>query len=400
MDRRDVSTRLANLLAGTDAGQFRLDIDDLLVDVLERLRGILNADTAAVLLYEPATDELVARAARGLEEEVRQGVRVPVGEGFAGRIAALRQPVRLDRVDETTVANPILWEKGIQRMLGVPLTVGGALLGVVHVGRVAARDFTDDDVELLQLAAERITVAVQSRRYAVEAAAASLLERGLLPTRLPRVPGLEFAARYVATENRAIGGDWYDTFRLPDGAVWVVTGDVAGHGLNAAVVMGRVRSALRAYALLGEGPARVLTLTDRKVEHFEIGAMITVVGARAYPPYSEWTISSAGHLPPVLSVPGAPAVLAPVPACPPLGTVPNVTRTEVRLDLPPGGLLVLYTDGLVERRDTEIDTGLERLRGAVRPDHPETVVREVMKQLVGAEAPTDDIALLAVRRSP
>ncbi|HEY7008611.1 MAG TPA: SpoIIE family protein phosphatase, partial [Jatrophihabitantaceae bacterium] len=82
-----------------------------------------------------------------------------------------------------------------------------------------------------------------------------------------------------------------------------------------------------------------------------------------------------------------------------LGTVPNVARDEVRLEVPPGGLLVLYTDGLVERRDTGIDTGLKRLRGAVRADHPETVAREVMKQLVGAEIPTDDIALIAVRRS-
>lgn len=399
MDRRDVSTRLANLLAVTDVGLFRPDIDDLLVEVLERLRGILDADTAAVLLHEPGTDELVARAARGLEEEVRQGVRVPIGVGFAGRIAALRQPVRLNRVDATTVANPILWEKGIQRMLGVPLGGGQTLVGVLHVGRLATRDFTVDDVELLQIAAERITAAVQSRRYAVEAAAASLLERGLLPTRLPRVPGLEFAARYVATERRAIGGDWYDAFRLPDGAVWVVTGDVAGHGLNAAVVMGRVRSALRAYALLGEGPARVLTLTDRKVEHFEIGAMITVVCARAYPPYAEWQISSAGHLPPVLAVPGAESVVVPVSPYPPLGTVPNVAREEVRLEMPPGGLLVLYTDGLVERRDAEIDAGLERLRGAVRADHPETVSREIMKQLVGADVPLDDIALLAVRRA-
>src|SRR6478672_9387279 len=146
-----------------------MDIDELLSEVLERLRGILDADTAAVLLHEVGTNDLVARAARGLEEEVRQGVRVPIGVGFAGRIAALRQPVRLDHVDETTVSNPILWEKGIQRMLGVPLMGGEAFLGVLHVGRLAEHDFTDADEELLQIAAERIAAAVQSRRYAVEA---------------------------------------------------------------------------------------------------------------------------------------------------------------------------------------------------------------------------------------
>ena len=108
MAAENISPRLANLLAVTDAGLTGLDIDELLFEVLERLRGILDADTAAVLLHAEGADDLVARAARGLEEEVRQGVRVPIGVGFAGRIAARRQPVRLERVDETTVANPIL----------------------------------------------------------------------------------------------------------------------------------------------------------------------------------------------------------------------------------------------------------------------------------------------------
>ena len=396
----NVSPRLANLLAVTDAGLTGMDIDELLSEVLERLRGILDADTAAVLLADEGTNELVARAARGLEEEVRQGVRVPIGVGFAGRIAASRQPVRLHRVDETTVANPILWGKGIQRMLGVPLTLGGTLLGVVHVGRLAPRDFTVDDEELLQVAAERVAAAIRTRQYAVEAAAAGMLERSLLPVRLPNVRGLQLAARYVPAENRAIGGDWYDAFVLPDGALWVITGDVAGHGLHAAIVMGRVKSALRAYALLGDGPARVLELTDRKVEHFEIGAMVTIVCGRAYPPFAEWTICSAGHLPPVVATREAPTTLAAVRPGPPLGTVGIVPREDAHLELPPGGLLLLYTDGLVERRDEAIGAGLARLRDAVRAAHPETVSREVMQHLVGSDTPLDDIALLVLRRDP
>jgi phosphoserine phosphatase RsbU/P len=396
----NVSPRLANLLAVTDAGLTGMDIDELLSEVLERLRGILDADTAAVLLHEVGTNELVARAARGLEEEVRQGVRVPIGVGFAGRIAASRQPVRLHQVDETTVANPILWEKGIQRMLGVPLTLDARLLGVLHVGRLGPRDFTLDDEELLQVAAERVAATIRTRQYAVEAAAAGMLERSLLPVRLPDVPGLQLAARYVPAENRAIGGDWYDAFLLPDGALWVITGDVAGHGLHAAVVMGRVKSALRAYALLGDGPAHVLELTDRKVEHFEIGTMVTIVCARAYPPFADWTICSAGHLPPVAAAPAVPTMLAGVRPGPPLGTVRRALREEAHLELPPGGLLLLYTDGLVERRDEAIDAGLERLRDAVRAAHPEVVSREVMQHLVGSDTPLDDIALLVLRRDP
>ena len=104
----------------------------------------------------------------------------------------------------------------------------------------------------------------------LERAAAALLERSLLPTKLPNVPGLEFATRYVAAEDRAVGGDWYHLFTVPSGALWIVVGDVTGHGLHAAVVMGRIRSALRAYALIEPSPHRVLDLVDRKVEHFEI----------------------------------------------------------------------------------------------------------------------------------
>src|SRR4029077_12295293 len=104
------------------------------VELLARVQDILAADTAAVLLVDESRRYLVARAARGIEEEVRQGVRVPFGTGFAGQIASTLEPRRLDRVDATTVTNPILWEKGIRVMLGVPLLSGGRVLGVLHVG--------------------------------------------------------------------------------------------------------------------------------------------------------------------------------------------------------------------------------------------------------------------------
>ena len=229
----------------------------MLVKLLDRVRAALLTDTAAVLLREPGSDHLVARAACGLEEEVRQGVRIALGHGFAGTIAARRQPVRLARVDATTVANPILWETGIQVMLGVPLLSGADVIGVLHVGRLRAEPFTDDDVEVLQVAAERVASAIVTMRLALNTAAAGLLERGLQPTRLPALDGVQLAARYVPAEGRAVGGDWYDAFTLPSGELWLVTGDVAGHGLDAAVVMGRVRSAFRSYALLGEAPSEL-----------------------------------------------------------------------------------------------------------------------------------------------
>ena len=398
MARVDEADKLRNLLAVTDTAISRLDVEDLIVEILERLRVILAADTAAVLLRDEDSEDLVARAACGLEEEVRQGVRIPVGVGFAGAIAATRRPMVLDRVDATTVSNPILWEKGIRVMLGVPLWSDDEVIGVLHVGRLREAAFTADETDLLEVAAERVAGAIQTRRLAIETAAAGMLERGLLPTRLPRLPGLEFAARYVPAENRMIGGDWYDAFTLPSGELWLVTGDVAGHGLNAAVVMGRVKSALRAYALVSDGPEHVLELTDRKVQHFEIDTMVTVVCATSKPPYDEFIVCSAGHLPPVLGVPGKESQLLTVPVGPPLGVDAGIKRASTTVTLPAGGVLLLYTDGLVERRDEDLGRGLARLRAAVQPAHPESVCRTVMHSLVG-EAVADDIALLATRRS-
>ena len=132
--------------------------------LLPRIRDILGADTCAVLLLDEDTDELVARAAVGIEEEVEAGVRIPVGGGFAGRVAAGKRPVVLDDIDEADVLNPILREKGIKSMLGVPLLVAGGVIGVLHVGTLHRRRFDADDVDLLQLAADRAAVAIEHAR--------------------------------------------------------------------------------------------------------------------------------------------------------------------------------------------------------------------------------------------
>jgi signal transduction histidine kinase len=146
--------RLRKLELVTEAALTHLALDELFEELLTRTRDILAADTCAVLLLEG--DELVARAAKGLEEEVEQGVRIPLGQGFAGRVAAERRPVIIDDLNHAHVVNPLLREKGIKSMLGAPLIVSDRVLGVIHVGTLRARLFTPDDVELLELAADRI----------------------------------------------------------------------------------------------------------------------------------------------------------------------------------------------------------------------------------------------------
>src|SRR5437764_15210041 len=156
----------------TDAALAHLQLDQLLDALLVRTCQLLDVDTCAILLLDEDTNELVARAALGIEEEVEQGVRIPVGDGFAGRIAAEEGPVILDDVDHADVLNPLLNDKGIKSMLGVPLVVEGAVLGVLHIGSLAYRAFQPDEVELLQLVADRAALAIDhARLYEAERAA-------------------------------------------------------------------------------------------------------------------------------------------------------------------------------------------------------------------------------------
>jgi signal transduction histidine kinase len=161
---RAARQRLEHVQAVTDAALAHLELDELLSVLLPRIRTILEADTCAVLLHDEERHELVARAALGIEEEVEQGVRIPLGAGFAGRIAAERRPVVLNEVDLDHVVNPILIEKGLRSMLGVPLLARDEIVGVLHVGRLVQRTFTDDDVELLQLVAARVALAIERAR--------------------------------------------------------------------------------------------------------------------------------------------------------------------------------------------------------------------------------------------
>jgi sigma-B regulation protein RsbU (phosphoserine phosphatase) len=398
-DPLTLEERLRDIQAITDAALSHLDDRDFLAQLLARTRDILGADTAALLLLDDSSKQLIATAAAGLEEEVRQGVLIPVGQGFAGRIAAEGRPVILDRVDHTTVLNPILWSKGIQSMMGVPLVAGGRVIGVLHVGSLDRREFTSQDTELLQMAADRAAVAVQSMTAQTDRIAATALQRSLLPSALPVVDGATMAARYVPGSG-VVGGDWYDVFSLPTGELCVVIGDVAGSGLHAAVIMGRMRSALRAYALETRDPAEALSRLDRKMQHFEPDALATVLYAVFDRSLDQMHISLAGHFPPVIARPGQPVEVADIPTGLMIGIVPNPPRLVTSVSVPPGTLLCFYTDGLIERPGELIDDGLARLCQAIPAGPPEVACAAVMAALVGSQPSRDDIALLIARRQP
>ncbi len=389
--------RLRRIESVTDAALTHLDVQDLLVELLERVREILDVDTAAVLLLDHATGDLVATAASGIEEEVRQGVRVPMGQGFAGRIAAEVTPVVIEDVDHSDVRNPILRDKGIKTLVGAPLISESNVIGVLHVGSLTPRRFEPSDIELVQLVADRVALAIEARRSNVERAAAGALQRSLIPDRLPTVPGLELAARYLPASAGGVGGDWYDVFTLPSGRVGVVMGDVIGRGLAAAVVMGRLRSALRAYALETSEPGVVLERLDRKLQHFEAGQMTTVLYGVLDAGLTTLQISSAGHPLPMIGT-GSDVATVVAAVDPPLGVDTGLRRRTTTVELGPGAMLALFTDGLVERRGESMEHGLDRLRTALTSGSAEQRCTAAIATMLADADPYDDVALLVLRR--
>ncbi|SDZ35955.1 GAF domain-containing protein [Amycolatopsis xylanica] len=402
MERDHASqTRLRVLEAITDSALRELDLDTLFKVLLSRVQELLTVDTVTVLLTDPAGGHLVARATRGLDEEVLQGVRVPVGAGFAGRVAQRREALQITHVDESTVINPLLWKRGLRAMLGVPMVTGGSLVGVLHIGSLTDRRFSDDEVELLHLIADRLAAGVDAHRARAERAAAALLQESLLPGHLPEIDGWSLAARYVPDAGSGVGGDWYDVFTLPDGRLGLVIGDVVGHGLGAAVVMGRLRSALRAYALEFSDPAVVLGKLDRKASYFEHKTMATVAYAVLDTATGRVDLALAGHPRPVLAIPGRKATFVSGPVDLPIGfDLATTGRHTITVDLPPGALAVFYTDGLVERREEDFDQRMELLRHTVTAMPAEAACAWVMSELVGGRPATDDIGLLTVQRAP
>ena len=371
--------RLEDVQRVTEATLAYLDLDDLLAELLHRVTEILNADTSAVLLVEDDGRTLAARAAKGLEEEVERGFRLPVGRGFAGRVAATRQPVVIPDLDnsQVTVVNPLMREKRVRSLLGVPLIVEGRVIGVLHVGSLAQRDFSEADVQLLQLVADRVALSIERSRLVVQGQIAETLQRSLLPRRLPRLPGLSMAAWYIpAAEEGAVGGDWYDVIELGYRRLGLTIGDVAGHGMAAATYMGQLRSAVRAYALDLESPAEVLTKVARFADE-ERSRMATMIYATIN--LDTWVVewARAGHPYPLLIRPEEPPKFLLDPGGPPIGAGAVAEYDQQRITLGPAETLFFYTDGLIERRGRTLSEGEEALAEAAvaAPDEPELMCR-------------------------
>ena len=232
-----------------------------------------------------------------------------------------------------------------------------------------------------------------------ERGVAETLQHSLLPERLPELPGVQLAARYApGAKGSQVGGDWYDVVPLPGGRVGLVMGDVVGHDLQAAANMGQLRNALRACAADGAAPADVLHRLNHLCISQELGDMASVLYAVLDPVQGVVEVANAGHLPPLLVTEDESRYLESAPS-PPVGVVREATFTGVTWAVPPCGLLLLCTDGLVERRDVALDARLGQLCEVVtaaRAKGLEYLCDEVLAAMQGSEPADDDLALLLV----
>jgi serine phosphatase RsbU (regulator of sigma subunit)/anti-sigma regulatory factor (Ser/Thr protein kinase) len=397
-------SRRSHLLSITDSALGYMSLEEMLSELLERIRGALEVDTAAVLLLDEDRGVLLARAARGLEEEVRQGVQVPLARGFAGRVAAEARPIIID-LDHAEVVNPILRQKGIRSMLGVPLHVEERVIGVMHIGTLVKRDFDEDDVTLLQLAADRAALAIDQARISEQRAVTEIMQRTLLPDALPQIPGLRFSAKYLpAGAGIKVGGDWYDVFQLADGNLAFVIGDVVGRGVLAASVMAEIRTAMRAYMMQGHALTKVVSMLNDLLVAMgrSRGATLSILALD--PEREALEVVTAGHLPPLLIDPGGRARLLEQAHGLPVGVRGGHDYRSSSYPFPTGSRLLLYTDGLIERRHESIDSGLQRLtraaEAAAQCDDSSPLADGVYRALLDETPLEDDVALLAIETMP
>ena len=410
-----------------------LDVDEALPRLVGRLVPAF-ADVATIDLVEgdagtggahggggtgrdvvvTAADPVLAEALRRADELLprRSNPQASVNRVLSGEPYALVTvtPEVLDRAAISPEHRRLYADMDIRQALVVPLVARGRVLGALSLLRVGpqAVPYADADVQFALDIGRRAGLNVDNAlQYTAQRAVAEGLQRSLLPD-LPTVEGARLGAAYEPSSSQAkVGGDWYDAFVLPDGALGLVIGDVMGHDIAAAAAMGQLRSVLRTCAVGGDGPAVVLDRLDRLVESFEMADLATVVYARLTrcedgSGLLEW--ANAGHPPPLLLAPGEPARYLDGGRSTMIGVWGGEARQTATELLPVGSTLLMFTDGVVERRGDDLDDRLDLLRtvaaGLVRDaaaDDPDALCAQLLAAV--RDGSHDDAAVVAVRLS-
>ena len=371
--------------------------------------GVAGCDGASVsLLHDGTPTTLAASHAR-----IGAFDRAQYGQGRGPSVDAMRrhEPVTVEDF-RTDPRWPGLAAAGPRSSLSLPLDDAGRTIGGLNLyadrprafstgpGWTAAAFARQAALLLRFLRGAHIDRAVHARQLEMAVG----LQRSLLPT-LPRLAGISSAARYLAGGPDAqVGGDWYDLFALPDGAIGVAVGDVMGHDVAAAAAMGQLRSVLRSYAYEGSSPSTVLDRLDRLVQAFDMAQLATTVYGRLITDQDSALLifANGGHPPPVVRPPAGAAYRLDRGTSPLIGALPpgERVRSEAAVTLAAGALLVLYTDGLVEDHRRDIEGGIDLLCATVTAVDPratpDAVCGAIITSMIGPDR-DDDVALLVIR---
>jgi len=399
----DFTSTLADLAAVVATEQTLGDILERVTDIATT--ALANCSGASVTLVEGgrpvtavSTDDLA------LELDLTQ-----YEADLGPCLRALRRGtvVRSSDTDERWPAfREAARRQGIHSSLSVPLAVGDLTVGALNLySKVVDGLASDSDQGTAALLAEQAVAAVATAQaFEAERTLALTLQRSLLSDRLPEIAGYQLAVRYLPGSARAeVGGDWYDAFGRDDGSVALVIGDVAGHGIKAATVMGQLRTGLRAYALEGQDPASCLTLLTRLLEASGGGddpPLATACLVLVDPVTGMCRVASAGHLPPAVRDADGTVRFIHGYGGPPLGIDPGEHVAEDFDQLDPGAALVLFTDGLVEDRHRSLDDGLTQLVTTLTQatGTADELCDRVVNELLDSRHQQDDIAVLVLLR--
>ncbi|QKG26401.1 SpoIIE family protein phosphatase [Actinomadura verrucosospora] len=407
-----------------------LDLDQSargLVDVV--VPHYCNAASVLVLESLVAADEVHSESGAAVLRRIAVtsddgnpawGATFPVGEVLVfpegtpyRQVMETAQPVHLPHIDAAAAGDiGAKWRRnpagdllsGVSMVL-LPMIARDTLLGFIACTRIPGfRKFDAYDVEIgMEFAARAAIVIDNARQFSRERSTALALQRSLLPLRLSAPSSVEVRHRYLPGSKLVeVGGDWYESIALPGARVALIVGDVAGHGVRAAVTMGRLRTALHTLANLELPPADALHVMHELM--IELGEQEPHFATCVYAVYDATTgtieIASAGHLPPLLAAPTGDNEYLTVPPAPPLGVAGGAAIESREFTVEDGSLFVIYTDGLVENRGRDIDDGLARLKGIFGPGAVDRPMEDLAKATLAgvyADQHRDDIAVLIAR---
>ena len=387
-------TRLQHVADAALAVDGRLERDEL----LERSLAVIAADSGILIQLGTSGGPPTVAAVRALDGLGRT-TRID-DNGVVHELLAADAPMVIADIGDNEVST-LSPRAGVRSLVAVPLTADGRRLGVLVATSPLPSRFSDEQASLLALAGERCARALANEAaYERERRTAAALQAGLLPQGVPALRHGQLAVRYLpAVGGPAVGGDWYDAIVLPDGRLGLAIGDVTGHGAEAAVLMGQLRTALRAYALEGSDPGLVVGRLNALALSLSDEAMATLIYAVLDPSLRSGSFVNAGHPPPVrIGATGAEQLTGP--SSPPAGASAGSEFLEHPFELAAGDAFCLYSDGLVEERGAAMPEREQTLLRALGTTAPAEVLCErALAALRPQGAVDDDVALLVLQTS-